>query len=158
MIFVMVGTNPYPFDRLMRAISSYAEESGEKVIAQIGNTHPKDNIECHRYLSHLEVTNYISSSDVVVCHGGYGSIRDSLALGARIVAVPRRVEFGECVDNQVELVEAFSKEGVIIPVMDIEELPDAIAKARSMRIKGNNPSMLPGHIAKTIQDMLDGAG
>jgi UDP-N-acetylglucosamine transferase subunit ALG13 len=156
MIFVMVGTNPYPFDRLLRAISKYADETGEEIIAQIGNTPPRDNIECHRYLDHSDVMKYISSANVVVCQGGYGSICDSLSLSARTVVVPRRIEAGECVDNQIELVSAFAKEGLIIPVMDIADLPDAIAKARVMHIKEKKPSRLPGHIAKTIQNMLDG--
>jgi UDP-N-acetylglucosamine transferase subunit ALG13 len=157
MILVLLGTNPYPFDRLLAAMGRYAQRTGTKVVAQSGNTPEHEHIDCRPFMSHGDLIKLIGEADVVVCQGGYGSLSDCIARGARTVAVPRSIEHGECVDNQLELVQAFAEDGMVIPVYDIEDLPDAIEKAKCMPICKKNISALPMHISNTIKSMLSGA-
>jgi UDP-N-acetylglucosamine transferase subunit ALG13 len=146
----MLGTNPYPFTRLLEAMKTFAIQNNAHVIAQIGNTPVIPGIECQRFMVHGEIIRHISAAEVVVCQGGYGSISDCLAIGAKVVAVPRRKEFGECVDNQTELVDAFAREGLVSPVMDINDLPKVIDIARNSQVKHPERCELPKHIANTI--------
>ena len=156
MIFVMLGTNPYPFDRLLSAMRDYEKNTGERVIAQVGNTSSMTGIECHPFMAHADIIRHIKAAEVVVCQGGYGSISDCLSCGAKVVAVPRMPEYGECVDNQVELVDAFASEELLVPVMSIDELPGAIDIARNMQVPERETRGLPMHIADTISKLISG--
>ncbi|MCW9057761.1 MAG: glycosyltransferase [Gammaproteobacteria bacterium] len=156
MILVLLGTNPYPFDRLLAEMSQYAQRTGEKVIAQSGNTSVHEHIDCRPFMNHGELLTLINAADVVVCQGGYGSLSDCISQEARIVAVPRRNDLGECVDDQKELVQAFAQEGLVTPVYDVKDLLDAIENARGMSVKKLDTSALPMHISNTIQSMLAG--
>ncbi len=153
-IFVMLGTNPYPFDRLLSAMRDYAKNTGERVVAQVGNTSLMTDIECHPFMAHAEIIRHIKAAEVVVCQGGYGSISDCLSCGAKVVAVPRKSEFGECVDNQAELVDAFADEKLLVPVMNIDELAGAIDIARNMQVTKCENQGLPMHIADTISKLI----
>lgn len=158
MILVLLGTNPYPFDRLLGAMDRYAQQTGIKVIAQSGNTPACEHIECRPFMGHDELLGLIQEAEVVVCQGGYGSLSDCISQGARTVAVPRSMDFGESMDNQLELVEAFAQEGLVVPVYDIGDLPKAIEEAKDMAVNHADTSALPAHVADTIRSMLgDGA-
>jgi len=48
MIFLMLGTNPYPFHRLLGAVDIWAEKAKVQVVAQTGHTPTTNvkNIQC----------------------------------------------------------------------------------------------------------------
>ena len=93
----------------------------------------------------------IDEAEVVVCHGGFGSIRDSLAAGKTPVVVPRMPENGESVDHQAEITGELEKAGRVIAVYDINELEDAIQRAPTFKSDGVEPNQIPG----IIQGYLD---
>ncbi len=154
-ILVLAGTNPYPFTRLMRAIDEWSRFSGERVIAQSGHT-PVDGlvIECHPFVSHAQILEWIARAEVVVSQGGLGSLRDCLRAGKPTVAVPRKPELGESQDLQSELVEALAQEGKVIAVDNIEHLAQAIEKARNMPIRKGEESRIPQIVADKIHSVL----
>lgn len=155
MILVLLGTNPYPFDRLLAAMSQYAQRTGTKVIAQSGHTPEHARIDCRPFMSHGELLKLIDEAGVVVCQGGYGSLSDCISLGARTIAVPRNISYGECVDDQKELVQAFAAEGLVIPVYEMSELPQAIGRVETTPRKVLEKSQLPRHIAQTIRSFSE---
>lgn len=155
MILVLLGTNPYPFDRLLAAMDHYAQMTNTQVIAQSGNTPVYEHIDCRPFMSHEELVRLIDDAEVIVCQGGYGSLSDCISRGARAVAVPRIIKYGECVDNQRELVEAFAEGGMVIPVYEIDYLPEAIDKARKMSVKQTDTSALPLHISGMIRSIFE---
>lgn len=154
-ILVLAGTNPYPFTRLLRAIDEWSRFSGERVIAQSGHT-PVEGlaIECHPFVSHAQILEWIAQADVVVCQGGLGSLRDCLKAGKPTVAVPRKPELGESQDLQSELVEALAQEGKVIAVDNIEHLAQAIEEARRMPIRKGEESRIPQIVADKIYSAL----
>lgn len=136
MILVLFGTNPYSFDRLSKGIENYAKISKEKMIAQLGNTNyePK-GIECFNFIARDKLYALIDQAELVIAQGGYGSIMDCIERGKRIVAVPRKRELNECKDDglgQEELVRELDKEGKLVGVYDINDLPKMIEKARRL--------------------------
>ena len=72
----------------------------------------------------------------------------------KVIAVPRLHEFGEHVNNhQKEIVKDFNDKGYIIGIENVEQLKDAILKAKEfepVKYKHNNEKML-----KIIQEFID---
>lgn len=150
MILTMIGTSPYPFDRLLTALDEYSASTGTRIVAQSGHTPPPKHLECHPFVSHDTLLQWIDEADVVVTQGGFGSLRDALARGARVVAVPRYSSFKEAMHDQDELVAAFAAEGLLVPVYDVKDLPEAIDQALGRPRQTLKPSTLPLHVAGTI--------
>lgn len=154
-ILVLTGTNPYPFTRLLRAMDEWARSSGEYVIAQSGHTSVEElAIECHPFVSHGQILEWIDQANVIVCQGGLGSLRDCLLAGKPTVAVPRKPELGESQDMQSELVDELSKEGKVIAVDNVNELAQAIEAARHMPISKPNESLIPQIVAEEVGKVL----
>ena len=81
-VFVTIGTGPL-FDRLLGAVSTLAGSKflEGRVIAQIGATSVKyDALETFEACSTEQMDAYFKSSDLVICHGGSGSLLGALAV------------------------------------------------------------------------------
>ena len=80
--------------------------------------------------------------------------RFSCEKNKKVIAVPRLHEFGEHVNNhQKEIVKDFNDKGYIIGIENVEQLKDAILKAKEfepVKYKHNNEKML-----KIIQEFID---
>lgn len=154
-IFVMLGTNPYPFERLLSAVDRWAANSGEKVVAQVGHTTmPVEHVECHDFVSHDRIRGWIEAADVVITQGGFGSLRDCLVAGKPTIAVPRLPEQGECQDQQAEVVDALAAEKRVIALYDIETLPQAIEDARNKHAVSAHRSDIPTLVAEAVEAAL----
>lgn len=141
MILVLLGTNPYSFTRLAKAADRYAEKSMEKVFIQLGHTNYLPLSAGYKdFLSKQDIINMIDEAEIVITQGGFGSIADCLRAGKKVVAVPRKPELNESPDQQEELVRELEKLDRLIGVYDIEELPEAILKAKFTKFKsGEKP-------------------
>lgn len=130
MIFVTVGTHEQPFDRLMKAIDSFAEKTDEKIIVQYGysNYIPKNCIT-YNMISSDDMTNYVNEARIVITHGGPGSIMLPLLKNKKPIVVPRQHAFGEHVnDHQVLFTKFLEKDNKVIAIYDIDDLETAILK------------------------------
>lgn len=133
MILVLVGTNPYSFERLVRAADDYARTCSEPVFIQLGNTaYEPRYAQYTTFLTSQEVEQKIREASVVICQGGFGSIADSLREGKKVVAVPRKPELNEAPDRQEELVRELERLGLIIAVYEIDRLPQALEDAEKL--------------------------
>ena len=140
MIFVTVGTHVQGFDRLIKEVDSLLMrgEIKEKVVMQIGNTgYEPANSEFFRFLdSNEKIMDYVRKSEMIITHGGAGSIINSLSSGKPTIVVPRYKRFGEHVnDHQLELAKSLEKEGKIISVYNITNLAEAIERARGFKAR-----------------------
>lgn len=137
LIFVTIGNPTQPFLRLLKAVDQYAGQhlyqNEEKFFIQSGNNpdfHPS-HCEYSPFVSMEEFEHYMEMADVVICHGGCGSIGPALRSGKVPVVVPRRKKYGEHVnDHQMQLTKVLADEGRVVPVYEIEKLSSAIAQAR----------------------------
>ncbi len=154
MIVVLVGTNPYSFERLVRGVDIYAEQSGETVFVQLGNT-PYEPIHCEfaRFVPRDFIFGKLREADLLICHGGFGSIRDGLAAPIPILAVPRKRELGECQDYQEELVQELSSQGLIATLDDITQLPQSIAQMKKAQPKAPPPCRIPQLISSFLSKL-----
>ena len=130
MILVMLGTQDNSFERLLKEIEHLIETGiiQEKVIVQAGNTKFESNkMKIIDFVSQKELEEYINKASYIITHGGVGSITEALKQNKKIIAVPRKKEHKEHVNNhQMQIVENFDKQGYIIGIQDIEELEKAI--------------------------------
>jgi len=157
LILVLFGTNPYNFDRLAKAIEMYAQISGEEIVAQLGNTtYYPEGVKCFDFLPREELLSLIEQAEVVITQGGFGSILDCLERRKRIVAVPRKMELGECKDilGQEELVRELEKEGKLVGVYDVKDLPKMIEKARELQPKFELNTKIPNLVLVFIKTII----
>ena len=134
MILVMLGTQNNSFHRLLEEIEKLINSGKiqEKVIVQAGHTKYKSkNMKIFSLIPLEELEELIEKADLIITHGGVGSIISSLKKGKKVIAVPRLHEYQEHVNNhQKEIVETFDKKGYIIGIQDVKELNEAIEKSK----------------------------
>lgn len=139
MIFVSLGTHERPFYRLVKAVEMLAAEGKikEKVVVQLGFTDYKPkHITSYKYIGQKKYESILKKADIIITHGGSGSILSALSMGKPVVAVPRLKRYGEHVnDHQLQIVKEMEKLGNIIPVYEIKKLESAIKKAKKMKIR-----------------------
>ena len=126
MIFVTVGTNEAPFDRLVERFDRV--ERDEHVIIQCGASSIRPaRAECVDFISFTELVEHVRAARIVVTHAGVGSVAVALANGKHPIVVPRLARFGEAVDDhQLAFARRFAATGQVRLVEDLEELPAAL--------------------------------
>lgn len=135
MVLVTVGTQKQSFDRLFELIRNSKELKKEELIVQRGYTKCNNSkrIKAFDFIPLEEMEEYISKADIIISHGGVGTIFSAIKKGIKVIAIPRLEKYGEHInDHQIEICEALEKEGYILYYKDgIDDLDDLIIKARN---------------------------
>jgi UDP-N-acetylglucosamine transferase subunit ALG13 len=134
-IFVIMGMEVHPFDRLARAVDELARAGtvGEDFFVQLGTCgYEPRHARFERFLSFGDVCERIRSASVAITHAGAGSALLCIEQGKHPVLVPRRSRLGEHVDeHQLPFAEKLEAGGLATVVREMEELAAAIAATRS---------------------------
>ena len=157
MILVLLGTQNNSFHRLLEEVEKNIKDGTikDEVIVQAGYT----KFQSHRMriidlMSKEQLEKFQYEADLIITHGGVGSIVSSIQKGKKVIAVPRMHEYGEHVNNhQKEIVKDFNDKGYIIGIEKVEDLKQAIIKMQNFNPKkyqSNNEKML-----KIISDFID---
>lgn len=128
-IFLSVGAQ-MPFDRLVRAVDSWAAKQAHlNMFAQIGNTvHLPKSFEFTKFLEPSQFDERICWADGIVAHAGMGTILKSLQYGKPIVVLPRRAAFGETRnDHQIATALKFAEKDMLLVAMTEHDLPDRLS-------------------------------
>lgn len=130
MILCLLGTNPYDFSRLARAVDSIAGKYKLHVVMQKGYTEyaPKYS-EAFSFIEHSKIKDLLKDASLVITQGGFGSMSDAILLNKPLIAVPRSKELGEAQDNQSELVSYYEEKGYLKACYDIDFLENLILNA-----------------------------
>lgn len=138
MIFVSLGTNDKSFERLLLKIDKEISLGNIKdnVIVQSGFTKfSSDNMEVIDLMSMDEFKKNISDCDILITHGGVGTILDGLKLGKKIIAFPRLSKYKEHAnDHQVQIINEFYESGYIL-TGEVDNLVDLINRSKSFKPK-----------------------
>ncbi len=142
MIFVTVGTHEQQFDRLVRAVDNFKADGtlSEPVYIQTGySSYEPTHCDHSKFVPFRQMKVYMEGADVVITHGGPSSFIEAMAAGKVPVVVPRRGDLGEHVNNhQADFVRIVAeRQGGIVPVYDVAELPQAIERARVLSCGAN---------------------
>ncbi len=156
-LFATVGAI-LPFDRLVDMVAELKArgEIPEEVLIQTGSGGRRpDGIETVETLPFDKMQEALRDADIVVCHGGTGSLITALRQGCRIVAVPRLFEKGEVYDDhQAEITEAFTARGMIAMAKTADELSAAlkVVRARPPVVATSDPAALIEHLNGLMAD------
>lgn len=102
LVFVTVGTDHHPYDRLMNWTDEWLEAGGSErahVFVQYGTSTPPTIARSRDYLPHKDMQAVISRSTAVVCHGGPSTIMEMRYKGLVPIVAPRNSALGEHVDD-----------------------------------------------------------
>ena len=139
MILVTLGTQDKTFERLLKAIDQAIEkgEIKDKVIVQAGNTkYESKNMEIFDFLSPEELNKLINKCDLLITHGGTGSILAGIKKGKKVVAAARLKKYKEHVnDHQKQIIKEFEKEGYLIELKDFNQVGKTLKKVEKNKQK-----------------------
>jgi UDP-N-acetylglucosamine transferase subunit ALG13 len=133
LLFATVGAT-LAFDRLVEMVAQLkaSGEIPERVVVQtgVGGAAP-EGLEVYETIPYEDMQSWQEKADIVVCHGGTGSLITALRKGCRVIAVPRLFERGEHYDDhQAEITSAFAARGLIAVANSPEELAEALKTVR----------------------------
>lgn len=158
MIVVILGTQDKPFNRLLEAVQKEIDKGiiNDRVVVQAGCTKFQSNsMEIFDLLPIDEFSELIEKCDLLITHGGVGSIVEGLKRNKKVIAVPRLPEYKEHVnDHQKQIIENFDEEGYIIGVNDLNKLEDALNRVKDFKpkkYKSNTHNMIK-LVEKVIED------
>lgn len=157
MILVVLGTNDKPFTRLLDAVEKAIADGDirEEVIVQAGFTHYESrHMKIIDYVDREQFADYLGKADLLIVHGGAGTIMTGLRQGKRILAAARSAALGEHVnDHQIQLLEAFEKKGYLIYMRDFDRIGDYLKQAREFT---PNPYVSQrDHMVSLIENWID---
>ncbi len=123
-IFVTVGTQEQPFSRLFEMIEKV--DFPATYVMQTGTVDYCNN----KYKTSAYIEDFakeISEADIIITHGGVGSILTSLKANKKVIVVPRLAKYGEHVnDHQIEITAEYVNKGLILMAQTVEELNTAL--------------------------------
>lgn len=149
MIFVTVGVQ-LPFDRLIRAVDSWAGRQGRTdIMAQAGSSaYQPQHLAMRGTLAPSEFRHLVGEAELIIAHAGMGSIITALELGKRIVVMPRRADLGEHRnDHQLSTARYMSEQNLVTVAKDADELvhfldsPGAATPRRTISRVASQPLM-----------------
>jgi len=148
MIFVTVGSTD--FDALVARMDELAPHLGDEVVMQIGlgEYAPRHG----RYLRFApSLDEYYAQAEIVVAHGGLGTIVEALERGKKLVCVVNPTTYDR---HQEHLLRLFSEQGCLLWCQDLAHLEQAIGQARLMQFAPYQPPEC--HIHEVIARYLGG--
>lgn len=132
MILVLLGTQNNNFSRLLEEIEKCIKNKkiNEDVIVQAGYTKFKSEyMKIFDLIPGAKLEELQDKANVIITHGGVGSIVSSIKKGKKVIAVPRLHKYGEHVNNhQREIVDMFGAKQYIISCNDVNQLEEALEK------------------------------
>lgn len=134
-ILVITGTQRFQFNRLIKAVDDL--DAPERILADAdvvcqsgSSTYKPVNIELTPFMNHEQMVKCMNDSDLIITHGGTGSIIEAISMNKKVIAVSRLAKYKEHVDDhQKEIVSTFDEAGYIIGINDTDELEQAIMKS-----------------------------
>jgi len=157
MILVLLGTQNNSFHRLLEEIQKNIDNGNikEEVVVQKGYTKfQSENMKLYSQLPVDEMDKFIDKADLVITHGGVGSIIMSIKKDKKVIAIPRLGKYGEHVnDHQLDIIKSFNDSGYIMGVDGVEKLEEALKKVRDFKPKKYIANT--GSVIKIVENFID---
>ena len=157
MILVILGTQDKEFPRLLRAVEKEIDTGviKDEVVVQAGQTkYESSKMKIFDLMPAPEFEKLIDKADLIITHGGAGSILSAIRKGKKVIAAPRLKEYMEHHNNhQKQIIHEFSKKGYILELDDFQNLGKLIEESISFKPKkfeSNTDNMI-----KLIEDYIN---
>jgi UDP-N-acetylglucosamine transferase subunit ALG13 len=141
MILVLLGTQNNSFHRLLEEIDKNIENGNikEEVVVQAGYTKyepvtKKKKMKIFDTIPKKELEKLIEKANLVISHGGVGSMVTANQKGKKVIAVPRYKKYNEHVnDHQIETIKIFESKGYVMLAENVLDLSKVLEKARDFK-------------------------
>lgn len=157
MILVILGTQDKPFNRLLEAVEKQIENGiiKDKVIVQSGFTkYDSKTMEIFDLIPMKKFNQLVKEANLIITHGGVGSILGALRANKKVIAVPRDKQYKEHTNNhQKQIVNKFEELGYILVCEDLSKLDKVLKEVNKFKQKpyqGSNEKML-----STIENFIE---
>ncbi len=157
MILVTLGTQDKSFDRLLEAIQKQINLGNikERIVVQAGCTKFDSNdMEMFDLIPMDDFDKLIDECDLLITHGGVGSIIAGLNKGKKVIAAARLKKYKEHVnDHQLQIIDNFSKKGYILKLDNFEKLDELLREV--VNFKPNKYKSNADNFRKEIVQLID---
>jgi UDP-N-acetylglucosamine transferase subunit ALG13 len=142
-VFVSLGTDHHPFDRLLTMIGAWAADHPEvTVLVQSGHTEVPaalhlPSVTVVPFLDVADLDAQLSEATAVVCHGGPSTIMEARAAGHTPIVAARDPARGEHVDgHQQRFVARIARDAIVVAV----DGPHPLSGARGPAVSSGPPA------------------
>ena len=150
MILITLGTQDKQFYRLLEAVQKQIDNKNikDRVVVQAGcsSDFKSDDMEIFDLIPLEEFDKLISECDILITHGGVGSIIAGIKNNKKVIAAARLKKYGEHVnDHQLQIVENFTDSGYILSLNNFDELNKVlknIKKFKPNKFKSNTNNFI----------------
>lgn len=140
MILVTVGSQKFPFDRLLKKVDELVQGGviREEVAAQTGaGSYRPRHFPGQPFYDREAFEALMDRCSIVITHGGAGTIISALRRQKKVIAVPRLARYGEHVDDhQLQLIGALGDRGLLCPCPEVDRLGQALEEVRGHTYTG----------------------
>ncbi len=150
MILVTLGTQDKKFYRLLETLEDKINQHliRDEVIVQAGcsSDFKSKSMKIFDLIPMDEFDDLIKKCDILITHGGVGSIITGLKNNKKVIAAARLSKYNEHVnDHQLQIIDNFEKEGYILKLdnfNDIDKLIEQTTKFKPKKFKSNTSNMI----------------
>ena len=157
MILITLGTQDKHITRLLDMVQKEIDKGNinDKVIVEAGHTkYNSKDMEIFDLIDREKFSELISKCDILITHGGVGSIITGLQNNKKVIVAPRLAKYDEHMnDHQIQITDNFSKAGYILPLYECDDLGEVLKKVKNFtpkKFKSNTE-----HMIKIISDYID---
>ena len=150
MILVTLGTQDKQFYRILAALEDKLDKHliDDEVVVQAGCSadFKSKYMKIFDLIPMDEFDEMIKKCDLLITHGGVGSIITGLKNNKKVIAAARLSKYNEHVnDHQLQIIDNFSKEGYILKLDnfdDVDRLIKESSKFKPKKFKSNTSNMI----------------
>lgn len=138
MILVTLGTQDKKFYRLLEAIEKQISIGNikEEVIVQAGysSDYKSKKMKIFDLIPMDEFDKLISECNILITHGGVGTITTGLRKDKKVIAAARLKKHCEHTnDHQLQIIENFKEAGYILALEDFDNLDKILKQAKKFK-------------------------
>ncbi len=130
--FVSLGNATQSFSRLLSYLDEIYDVLPKPILVQNGYTYfDKPEYCIQKFLSLDEYSAAINSAEILIFHGGAGSVINALKINKKPIVIPRMVQYREHInDHQVSFSVGMSQADAVYMAQNQLELKQALAMAK----------------------------
>lgn len=138
-IFVPLGTQKFPFNRLIETLNGLVERGMYKpgeIVMQSSVYEVEPKFTHYELIPSAQFDRLIDKAELVITHSGVNSIISCMKRKKPLIIVPRFKMYGEHVDNhQVEIAELMKQKFEVVVAEDLSKIEEAIEEAKHHKYK-----------------------
>lgn len=157
MILVLLGTQNNSFIRLLKAIQKNIDNKviKDNVVVQAGFTKfESKDMKIFKMIDKNKFSKLQDEADLIITHGGVGSIISSLEKGKKVIVAPRLKKYNEHVNNhQIQIARKFEQQGYVKCVINMKNLGKIIESIKDFQPKQYKKS--ESDVISIIENYID---